>query len=97
VAYRLEVHRRAQRKLRRLARSTPRDYERIENAIDALSDNPRPHGTKRLASRGPAYRIRIGEYRVIYAIFDADPFVHVLAVWRRGERTYDDIDELLKD
>lgn len=43
--------------------------ERIENAIEALGSEPRPHNCKKL-NEHEAWRIRIGDYRVIYEIDD---------------------------
>lgn len=43
-------------------------YSNIKEAISKLTENPRPNGYKKLSGRD-AYRIRIGDYRVIYDIF----------------------------
>jgi mRNA interferase RelE/StbE len=44
-------------------------YSNIKDAILQLADNPRPHGYKKLKGRD-GYRIRVGDYRVLYNIFD---------------------------
>jgi len=44
-------------------------HEKVFNAIRMLSENPRPSGSKKLTGRD-AWRIRIGDYRVIYEIND---------------------------
>jgi len=44
-------------------------YSKIKQAIIALCTDPRPFGYKKLKNR-PGYRIRVGNYRVIYDIFD---------------------------
>ena len=55
------------------------DRERIKLKIDALSFNPRPNGCEKLEGKQPPlYRIRVGKYRVIYAI--EDHILHVLIV-----------------
>jgi mRNA interferase RelE/StbE len=46
-----------------------RDYQKIMAAITDLANNPRPAGCKKLKGR-PGYRIREGNYRVIYEIND---------------------------
>ena len=91
MAYALEVHRRARRFLEDLARGSPADYERIEAAIDGLVVDPRPPGAVKLRGGGPLWRIRVGEYRVIYSIFDPDQVVNIEYIFRRTTRTYKDI------
>jgi len=43
---------------------------RIARAIDGLAQNPRPAGVKKLAGLENLWRIRVGDYRIIYRIFD---------------------------
>ncbi len=43
---------------------------RVMAAIDALSDEPRPSGVKKLVGSELTYRIRVGDYRVVYSIED---------------------------
>ena len=69
-----------------------KDFRRLDKAIWALAQNPRPRGVKKL--RGPHYRIRVGDWRVVYAVFDKDKLVIVGKVARRSERTYERVDEL---
>ncbi len=54
----------------------------ILDDIEALADNPRPFGSKKLKGRN-AYRIRHGNYRVIYDIFDSILIIEVVAVGHR--------------
>lgn len=54
----------------------------IKSAIAALADNPRPHGYKKLKGE-EAYRIRIGDYRIIYEIDDNKIIVTVVSVGHR--------------
>ncbi|MDE1192194.1 MAG: type II toxin-antitoxin system RelE/ParE family toxin [Arachidicoccus sp.] len=56
----------------------------ILDAIAALEKNPRPNGCKKLKGRN-GYRIRIGNYRVIYDIFDRELIVDVIAVGNRKD------------
>lgn len=58
-------------------------YSRIRAAIAALAGNPRPRGYKKLSGR-PGYRIRVGDYRVIYEILDEVLVVEVIQLGRRG-------------
>jgi mRNA interferase RelE/StbE len=65
--------------------SAPRkDRERIIARISTLSEDPRPPGTKKLADR-EAYRIRQGDFRIVYTISDPDRIVEIARVARRGE------------
>ncbi len=54
----------------------------IKAAIAGLADNPRPHGYKKLKGED-AYRIRIGDYRIIYEIDDEVILVTVVSVGHR--------------
>lgn len=56
----------------------------LRSAITALSERPRPSGCKKLKGID-AYRIRIGDYRVIYQVNDAVLIVSVIAVGHRRE------------
>ncbi|MDY6907453.1 MAG: type II toxin-antitoxin system RelE/ParE family toxin [Chloroflexota bacterium] len=87
--YRLELTARAQRDLDRVP---DEELERLAQAIRKLGEDPRPRGVRKL--RGPIYRVRVGEWRVVYAVFDRDRLVLVGKVARRSERTYQDVDEL---
>lgn len=56
----------------------------IITAISELENNPRPNGCKKLKGRD-GYRIRIGNYRVIYEIFDDKLIIDVIAVGHRKD------------
>jgi mRNA interferase RelE/StbE len=71
----------AAREFRRLQGSV---RERVATAIDALATDPRPVGCSKLAGRDD-YRIRIGDYRVVYAVDDAERLVLVARVAHRRE------------
>lgn len=59
--------------------------QKIIPAVMALADNPRPSGCKKLKGSKYNYRIRIGDYRVIYEIEDAILLVSVLAASHRKD------------
>lgn len=90
MAYKVDLPKDVLRFLDRLSKGSPADYLRIDAAIESLRSNPRPKGATRLRGRAPLFRIRVGEYRVIYAIFDPDQLVTVEAISRRNETTYKD-------
>ncbi len=56
---------------------------RIKKAIDALSSNPRPAGCKKLAQARNRWRVRVGDYRVIYTIDDRSRRVDIERVRHR--------------
>lgn len=59
-------------------------YSNIKTAIYKLADNPRPAGCKKLKGRD-GYRIRVGDYRIIYNIFDNILTVDVVALGHRKD------------
>jgi mRNA interferase RelE/StbE len=72
---------------RQLDRIHEPDFGRITRAILTLEDDPRPPGCRKL--RGlEGWRIRVGNWRVIYHINDEDNLVTIVAVRRRREDTY---------
>ena len=79
--YEVRVLRSASRELERLSQSL---YERIYGRIQSLRDNPRPRGVRKLRVR-EQYRIRVGDYRVLYTIDDAAAVVAVLSIEHRRE------------
>lgn len=86
MAYHLEIERRA---LKEIARLPWQDQERIEAAIDTLADDPRPKGCQHVQAADPGtYRLRVGDYRIVYLVRDADQAVIVARVARRREDTY---------
>ena len=88
--YRLELTSQAQRQLDKLSVA---DLERIVATIQHLKNSPRPYGAKKL--RGPIYRIRTGDWRIVYAVFDKDNLVIVGKIARRSKDTYKGINDLL--
>lgn len=47
------------------------DQKRIARRIDALAEDPRPDGVRKLQGAEDTYRIRVGDYRVLYEVADA--------------------------
>ena len=79
--YQLVIDRYAQKQLDKIPAP---HFNRIINAINGLAKNPRPHGSIKLTGR-PAYRIRIGDYRVIYSIEDKILTVFVIDIGHRKD------------
>jgi len=84
VRYVVIIKPRAEKELLGLPR---KDYERVRYKLGELAENPRPHGVIQLKTRD-SYRIRVGNYRVIYDVSDSQQKVEVLDVLRRNEKTY---------
>jgi mRNA interferase RelE/StbE len=63
--------------------------QRVDSAILALAEDPRPVGCRPVtdAPRG-TYRVRVGAYRVIYTVLDAERVIVVARVRKRDESTY---------
>ncbi|MBC7228044.1 MAG: type II toxin-antitoxin system RelE/ParE family toxin [Thermoflexales bacterium] len=58
---------------------------RVSVAIDGLSENPRPRGVRKLAGHERLYRIRVGDYRVVYEIDDRERVVRITRIRHRRE------------
>lgn len=82
ATYRVQVAPSAVRDLEKLDRPIRR---RVWQRIEALEHNPRPLDAAKLHGAAPYWRIRIGQYRVIYAIRDRDLLVLVVRVGDRKE------------
>ena len=81
MAYAVEVRRSVQKTISRLDKPL---RERLYNALRNLADDPRPYGAKKLSNRD-GWRIRVGEYRVIYEVFDDRLVVVVIRIGHRRE------------
>ena len=81
MAYAVRIIRRAQRELAALPSGA---YERSRDAMYDLGDQPRPPGCLKLAGR-EGWRVRIGDYRIVYEIDDHDEIVTVLHVGHRRD------------
>ncbi|MDS4040581.1 MAG: type II toxin-antitoxin system RelE/ParE family toxin [Candidatus Competibacter sp.] len=81
MTYAIFIERRAQRSLSRIA---GQDRDRLSSAIRRLADEPRPHGVKKLSGRN-AWRIRVGDYRILYEIHDERLRILVVDVGHRRE------------
>jgi mRNA interferase RelE/StbE len=82
ASYRLEVKRSAEKEIRKLS---PKTIDRVWARIRGLTTNPRPRGARKLSGEVDAYRVRVGNYRVLYEINDAEALVSVREVSHRRE------------
>jgi mRNA interferase RelE/StbE len=81
LAYKIQIRKKVIKYLETIRK---KDAERIISAIQALAIEPRPTGFKKLTGED-AYRIRIGNYRVIYEILDDMLIVYILKAGPRGD------------
>ncbi|MBF2004531.1 type II toxin-antitoxin system RelE/ParE family toxin [Chlorogloeopsis fritschii PCC 9212] len=82
MSYKVEILKGALKQLKKLS---PELQERIQVKIDDLAIEPRPNGVKKLKGQENAYRIRVGDYRVIYEIFDDVLLVNVVEIGHRSK------------
>ncbi len=79
LKYTITISKTAQKQLDKLPDNVA---EEIIDLIQSLGSDPRPHGYKKLKGR-TGYRVRKGNYRVVYDIFDRILLVDVIAVGNR--------------
>ena len=82
MTYRVEVAAAAVRQLRKLDRAAQR---RVQGAIELLAAEPRPNGAKKLVGGDGEWRVRTGDYRIVYEIHDNVLLVLVIAIGHRRE------------
>ena len=80
--YRAEVARRAVRMVASLPRP---EQQRIRAAIDLLAEEPRPPGASKLKGERRAYGVRVGDYRILYEVFDDRLVVQVVRIGHRRD------------
>ena len=81
MTYTVFILRRAQKELAALGGE---HYEQVKSAISGLAENPRPSGCKKLTGR-EGWRLRVGNYRVIYEIDDDHHLVTILHIGHRKD------------
>jgi len=86
MAYFLKLHRDVEKQLQRMSTN---DRERVVETMRSLRNEPRPGGCLHLEEN--LYRVRVGDYRIVYAVFDTELVVFVCKVARRSEATYRDL------
>ncbi len=81
MSYVIQIQPRAERQLAALEKNT---YEIIKSKIADLANNPRPPGCRKLKDR-PGWRVRVGNYRILYDIDDSAKVVAILDAGHRRE------------
>ncbi len=82
MAYSIQLAPAAERQLKRLQNPT---QDRIFKRLLTLEFNPRPHGVKKLEGERNLYRIRVGDYRIVYQVRDKALIVLVVKIGDRKE------------
>lgn len=80
--YSVEVARQAIQAIAKLPR---KEQLRIRAAVDLLADDPRPPGCVALVGEDSVYRVRVGDYRILYEVIDARLVIQVVRVGHRRE------------
>jgi len=61
-----------------------KDLRKLVKRIQTLSGNPRPHGSQKLSSR-EQYRIRQGDYRIVYSVDDQGLLIDIVKIGHRRD------------
>jgi mRNA interferase RelE/StbE len=80
--YEVLIARSAEKQLKKLPAQVQR---KIAAVIMSLAIDPRPYGTKKLTGTVNSYRVRVGDYRVIYDIYEREIVVSVLKIGHRRD------------
>lgn len=84
MTYKIIIERKAQKE----ADKIPTNYRlAIDKTITSLAFNPRPHGSKKLTEK-EGYRIRVGNYRILYTIDDGTKIVVIYRIKIKGKSIY---------
>lgn len=79
-SYRISWKPSARKELRKLH---PQAIRRVVQAVESLPHNPHPPGTRKLVGSDAHYRLRVGDYRIIYTIWESLLVIEILRVGHR--------------
>jgi mRNA interferase RelE/StbE len=82
MAFRIEWKKSTRKDLRKLP---PATVDRIIGAVEDLAENPFPNGVEKLSGSEHAYRIRLGDYRVVYEVVAESKLIEVQRVRHRKD------------
>jgi len=80
--YEIEISRSAEKQLRKLPR---KEQTRVVEAILPLADNPRPLGARKLSGYADVFRIRVGQYRILYSVSSGRLVIIILKIGHRRD------------
>ncbi len=82
ASYKVEWKNSAYKELQKLPRPM---IKRVVEAVDDLAVNPYPSGIKKLIGSDHSYRIRVGDYRIVYEVVEDKLIIHVIRVRHRKD------------
>jgi mRNA interferase RelE/StbE len=82
MAFRIEWKKSTRKDLRKLPATAA---DKIVEAVEQLSQNPFPHGVEKLSGSEHAYRIRLGDYRIVYEVVTESKLVEIQRVRHRKD------------
>ena len=82
MAFRIEWKKSTKKDLRKLP---PDEVDKVLEAVESLVEEPFPHGSEKLAGSEHAYRIRVGDYRVVYEVANFAKLVEIQRVRHRKD------------
>jgi mRNA interferase RelE/StbE len=82
ATYKIEWKRLALKELEKLPRPM---ISKVVSAVDNLSSNPFPHGVRKLMGTESSYRIRVGDYRVLYSVIEKRLIIEIIRVGHRKD------------
>ena len=80
MTYRVQLSKRASRELDSLER---KEQQRVRAALDLVAENPRPPRCVAMSGYQSTYRVRVGDYRIVYEVRDNELFVFVINIGHR--------------
>ena len=82
ASFRIEWRKSIKKDLRKLP---PQEIPRAVAAVELLADDPFPHGVEKLSGSEHAYRIRVGDYRIVYEVFVDAKLIEIQRVRHRKD------------
>ena len=82
ASYRISWRKSTKKDLRKIQ---PQEVLKILEAVEALKVDPKPVGCTKLTGSEFTYRIRIGNYRVVYDVFEKEIHIEIIKVGKRGD------------
>lgn len=82
MAFRVEWKKSTRKDLRKLPANTAK---RIVGTVEGLAENPFPHGVEKLSGSEHAYRVRLGDYRIVYEVVTESKLIEIQRVRHRKD------------
>ena len=79
--YKITIKKSAAKELREISK---KDLRKIIKCIQSLAQNPRPRGARKLSGK-EQYRVRQGDYRIVYSVDDKNSMVDIVKIGHRRE------------